>query len=126
MMPVGDVNKRDSRELFDDPRCFDVADSPDRVADSVGRGEIIKRVFGLRARDDFVDLSSPAIRQKNRTRLRSKRNHMTRPVVLFVFAGALVPANDVRVVLIDRATAGDAGLLLLAHAQAIDVQAWRV
>ena len=55
--------------------------------------------------------------------LRAEREHVARAVVFLVASRPLVFLDDVAVVLVHRETAGQPELLVLAHAQPVQVQA---
>ena len=64
--------------------------------------------------------------QEDRPGLRAQLDDVARPIVLLVPPRALVLLDDVAVVVVHREAAGDPGLNVLAHPQAVDVQARRV
>ncbi len=64
--------------------------------------------------------------EKDRARLRAQREDVTRAVVLLVGARALMFANQIVIVLINRTADGNARLHMLAHAKLIDIDIWTV
>ena len=78
------------------------------------------------ARDDGVDRRRGAIGQEHRTGLRANREHVPRAIVFLVGPRLLVLLDQVAIVLVDRKARGHARLHVLAHVQAVDVEARRV
>ena len=122
MMAVGDVERRNPAETR--RRAARVLETrpPDRVADAVGRGEVVQRLAAVDLPRQRVDRAIGAIGQKHHAGLRPKLDDVARAIVFLVAARALVLLDDVRLVLVEREAAGDAGLLVRAHAQSVQVQ----
>src|SRR5437867_2870783 len=78
------------------------AAAPNGVPHAVHGFEIEQRRATGRAADDVVDARLRAIGEKHRTGLRAERDHVARPVVLFVAARPLVLLDDVAIVLVER------------------------
>ena len=64
-----------------------------------------------------------AISQEHRPGLRAQHQDVSRAIIFLVAPRAFVFANDVAVVFIDRATGNDANLLVIAHDQAVEIEA---
>ena len=92
----------------------------------VGGRKIIKGWRVLNLVDDLVDRGEAAVGEEDGAGLGAQGGNVTGPVILFVFAGALVLADDVGVIFVNRGAAGDADLLMVAQLEAIDVEARRL
>ena len=66
--------------------------------------------------------SDGPVGQEDDAGLRAELDDVPRAIVFLVGARALVLLDDVLLVLVDREAGGDAGLLVAAHAQAIEVE----
>ena len=91
---------------------------------AVGRREIDRAARRRSPRAAIaIDVGDGAIGEEHRTGLRAERQHVPRAVVFLVAPRALVLLDDVAVVFVDRIAGGQAGLLVAAHLQPIEVHA---
>ncbi len=123
MVPVGDVHDRDAREGGDQRVTSLIVEAPDRVAGAIVSDEVKEGRAAGRLVDDPIDPGRGVIDQEDRAGLGPKLDDVPGPVVLLVLAGPFVLADHVPLVLVDREAAGDPGLNVIAHPEAIDVQA---
>ncbi len=126
MVTVRDVQRRDSRERLDDGAGLIEPGPPHRVLHAVRRREVVERFACCGLSCERVDSRQRSIREEDHAGLRSERHHVLCPIVFLVAPRALVLLDDVGVVLIQRKTAGDPGLLVSPHPQSIAIERRRV
>ncbi len=95
------------------------------MRDAVGSAEIEQGLFPGGLRDESVQGAEVAVRHEDGSGLGSQRHHVARPVVLLVLARALVLADDVAVVLVQRRTARNPRLRVRARPEAVHVESRR-
>src|SRR5687767_3326281 len=119
VMAVGNIEFGYAGESFD--KAFGLRHAPDGLPNSCGVREIIKRLLRHRLFDQRPHLISIPKCQKNKARLRSQLNHMVRAVANLIRPGLFVFFYKAVVVIVDRTTADDTGLLMIASRQAVNV-----
>ena len=122
VMTVGYVRDRHGCE------CFHVIaaspDTPHGVSDPVRRDKVRGRFFTLkRVVHEDVDLSVVSVRQEDRARVGAESVNEFGAIVLFVFACLFVFFDDVLLVVINVAHAGNAGLHMVAHGLLVEIKA---
>ena len=125
-MSVGNVERGDAAEGRDQIAGAIEPGAPYRVVHAVGRLEVVQRFALLRASHQPIDIVCSRIRQEDDTRLRAQLDDVPCAVVFLVAAGPLVLADDVRLILVDRKTTGDAGLLVRTHPQPVEIERRRI
>src|SRR5262245_10601079 len=100
VVAVGDIQQGNGLERLDEQVSISIRNAPDRMRYTIRCYEIVERILLLCSKNEVVDLLSAAVGQKHRTGLRAKGKHMPRTVIFFVFTGALVFTNYVRVIFI--------------------------
>ena len=88
--------------------------------------EVVERRVGRDRACRPVDSFGGRVGQEHDAGLRAQLDDVARAIVFLVAARALVLLDDVALVFVDREAAGDAGLLVLAHPQPIEVERRRL
>src|SRR5262245_45874232 len=122
VVAVGDVERRNLAESFDQLLVHLHGRAPDGVYDFVRGDKIEKRLGGDDPPRQLLDHRVRAMGQKDGAGLRADREHVTRAVVLFVLARTLVFEDRVVVVLVYRAERDQAGLRAPRHYQSINIE----
>ncbi len=86
------------------------------------RGEVIDRFSSRRAFDEGIYATVGAVGEEDGTCLRSEREHVARAVVFLFGARAFVFAYVTGIVFVDGCGERDAGLRVVAHLEAIDIE----
>jgi hypothetical protein len=126
MVAVGDVERRHPGKRVHEGAGVLLPGAPHRVPDGVGRREVVQRLAGADARRDRVEIRCAAVGQEDDARLRLQLDDVPRAVVLLVAPRTLVLLDAIRFVFVDRKTAGDARLLVVAHAQPVEIERGRL
>ncbi len=121
MMPVRDVQRRHVLERRHDRGADFGLGPPDRVLDAVGGREIVERRGGRALRHRARERVAVAEREQHWPALRARLDNVARAVVFLVGPRLLVLLDQAAVVFVDRKAGGDAGLLVTAHAQPVEI-----
>src|SRR6188474_2133745 len=93
---------------------------------SIFGGEIKQSVCYRRVKNHRIDVGVSAVSEKHRAGLRAQNGHVAGAIIFLVTPGALMLANQILVILINRATGDDANLLVVSHDQAVKIQTGNV
>ncbi len=124
VVAVGDVEGIDLLEgLFDFPDEGVVVDDPDGVYETVGAGEIVKRLFGPNPVEETIEHLVVAVGEEDRAGVGIGGGDVVGAIVFLVPAGELVLLDQVLLVFLDRGPGHEAGLDVSSHLLLIDIEA---
>ena len=123
MVAVGDIEHRHIANRLYQFIAVPALHPPQRMAHGIGRRKIKQRLAAGDTRRHQIDCRAGTVRQEHRARLRAQRQHVPRAIVFLVASGPFVLLDDVAVVLVEGEARGQAGLLVAAHTQPIQVEA---
>ena len=95
---------------------------PDRVVHAVVGAEVVERRVGRDRAAEPIDGLGRLVGQEHDAGLRAQLDDVPRAIVFLVAPRALVLLDDVLLVLVHREARRDAGLLVAAHAQPVEVE----
>ena len=122
MVAVRNVQRRNAREGIHQLGGLPRPHLPHRVMHRVVRAEVVDRRVGGDRAAQAVDFVRRLVGQEHDAGLRAQLDDVARAIVFLVAPRALVLLDHVLLVLVDREAARDAGLLVAAHAQAIEIE----
>ena len=122
-MAVGDVERLDAAEQFDQPGDRRrVGNSPDRVADPVRRRDVVERLGGADTVHDGIDLRLGAVGKKHRLGIGVLLGDVPGAIVFLIAPREFVFLDAILLVLPNRAERDQTGLDVLSHALLVDVE----
>ena len=96
--------------------------APERMDDAVRGGEVEQGSFRGELFDQMVNERRIAVGQEGRAGMRMQGHDVAGAVVLFILAGLLMFLDDVFSVFVGGNRSEDAGLDMIAHFQAVNVE----